>query len=412
MAHAYGSHPALGAQRANVRALDQDVDSALAGWRPTVSVSTGTGRHTNAYALNDGPRISSDRNPADLRVSASQPLLNWTTGPAVDAAEARVRQGRADLLASEQNVLFDAASAYLNVLQYRKLLALHEANERSLARQVAYRSEHFQRRLGTRTELAQAQARHAAAVAQLNRVRTELDSYGSAFLRTIGMPAGQDLGFPNGLPTLPENLEPIIANAAYNMPAVRSAYYGAQAARADAQAAKGRLMPSVSLEASGAWTRNPEATMRSQRDASVQLTLRIPIYQGGAEWAGVRGSKQREIQQQEQLRNSRLQARYDASDAWNKLQAARAEIKAFETAIAANKVAYEGVSEQHAVLGELTLIEVLNAQQELFLSEVSLVQARTQAVLSHLRLLAVQGRLTAEGLGLSVAGHPAADMLQ
>src|SRR5690606_23228646 len=185
---------------------------------------------------------------------------------------------------------------------------------------------------------------------------------------------------------------------------VRSAYHGAQAARADVESAKGKLKPSLSLEAAGAWYREPAETTHRQQDASIHLSLRIPLYEAGVQRAQVRGSTQRAIQQQDQWRNARLQARHDASDAWRKLQAAQAEIEAYTAAIDANNVAFEGVSAEHAGLGELTRSEVLNAEQELFQSEVALSQARTQAVLARLQLLAAQGRLTAQALALPLGG--------
>lgn len=400
MALAYRNHPSLGAQRASLRALEEDVERARAGWHPSVAVQGRTGNHDDAYRLNDKTAANANRTTSEVRLSATQPVLNWTTGPAVEAAQARVRQGRAELLAAEQSVMLDVATAYLNVLQYRELLALHDANERSLARQVEYRREHFRRQLGTRTELAQAQARHAGALAQRNRVTAELASFNSAFLRHAGV-APAELAFPQDLPPLPESLDRIIASAVDDGPAVRSAYHAAQAAQADVESAAGRLKPSVSLDVTGGWASRPEHGMYSRRDASVQLTLSIPIYQG-ADWAQMRSGKERVIQQQALWRNIRHQAGHEATDAWETMRSARAQIMAFSAAIESNKVAYEGVGAEHAALGELTLIEVLNAQQELLLSEVSLVQARTDAALAHLRLLAVQGRLTATGMGLAV----------
>ncbi len=401
MASAYASHPALDAQRANLRALDAEVDGARGGWRPSLSLTGGTGRRIDAYTIDNGPSTSADRAMSDVRIRASQPVLNWTAQPTIQAAQARARQGRADLLGTEQAVLMDVATAYLDVLQYRQLLALNEDNERSLARQVEYRSEYFSQQLGTRTELAQARARHAVAVAQLDRIRGELEAASRAYLRHVGQMPGE-LFFPEHLPPLPDSLERILSDASEQFPAVRSAYDGAQAARADVEIAKGKLKPSVTLEAAGAWARNPTDQFHSQRDASVQLTLSIPLYEAGVQRAQVRSSAQRAIQLQSQWRDSRLQARYDAADAWRLLHAAQAEIEAFNVAIEANKLAYQGVREAHAGLGELTLIEVLNAKQELFQSETSLVRARTEAALSHLRLLAAQGRLTAQGLALPV----------
>lgn len=402
MALAYRNHPALAAQRAQLRALHEDVDRARAGRLPVVSLRTGTGHYEDSHRFREGGgTLHGSRNMSEVRLNASQPVLNWTTDAAIEAAQARERQGHADLLDTEQNVMLEVAKAYLHVLQYRKLLALHDANERSLARQVAYRAEHFQRQLGTRTELAQAQARHAGALAQRDRVRAELASATSAFLRQVGV-APTDLSYPESLPALPDGIDALMDTAMDLAPAVQIAYHGAQAAQADVQLAEGRLKPSVSMDVGGGWTSRPDQNAHSRRDASIQLTLSIPLFHA-ADRAQLRGDKERALREQSLWRDARLNARHQAMEAWQMLQSARDQIKAFKAAIEANKVAYEGVDAEYAALGELTLIEVLNAQQELFLSEVSLVQARTDAALAHLRLLAAQGRLTARGLGLPVA---------
>src|SRR5690606_20831056 len=203
-------------------------------------------------------------------------------------------------------------------------------------------------------------------------------------------------------PALPDGIDALMDTAMDRAPAVQIAYHGAQAAQADAQLAEGRLKPSVSMDVGGGWTSRPDQNAHSRRDASIQLTICIPLFHA-ADRAQLRGDKERALREQSLWRDARLNARHQAMEAWQMLQSARDQIKAFKAAIEANKVAYEGVDAEYAALGELTLIEVLNAQQELFLSEVSLVQARTDAALAHLRLLAAQGRLTARGLGLPVA---------
>lgn len=393
MARALERHPALAAQRAALRALQADAEAARGGWRPQVALNASAGHYASAYALKGGPGGQhGDRNGVDARLTATQPLLDGAIAPMVAAAQARVRQGEADLQAAEQAVLLDVASAYLGVLQARQLLALNQANVRDLARQVEYREAYFQRKLGTRTELAQAQARHAVALAQLNRVQAELDSAGHAFLRQVGAPPGE-LRFPERLPPLPERLDAILDRAEQGRPAVRSAQLATEAARADIDSARGKLKPSLALEASGGWAREPADSLRSQRDASLRLLLRVPLYEGGVLRAQIAGSVERAAQQQARWDDARLQARQDAADAWRRLAAARTEIAAYDAAIAANRVAAQGVRETHDTLGELTLIDVLNAQQELFLSETARVQARTQAALAHLGLLAVMGRL-------------------
>lgn len=403
MTNAFEHHPALAAQHAALRALEHDAEAARGGWRPQVQLNASAGHYSSASELKAPPgTLRSERSSADVRLTATQPLFNGTTGPMVSAAEARVRQGEAELQATEQAVMLDVASAYLNVLQGRQLLVLNQVNERGLARQVEYREEYFERKLGTRTELAQAQARHAVALAQLNRVQVDLESVGHAFLRQVGAPPGE-LHFPDRLPPLPARLDALLDEVEQVRPAVLSARMAMQAARADVDAVRGKLQPSLALEASGGWASAPADGLRGQRDAALRLTLRIPLYEGGVLRAQVAGSSERAAQQQLRWDDARLQARQDAADAWRRLAAARTEVAAYDTAIAANRVAAQGVRELHDTLGELTLIDVLNAQQELFQAETGRVQARTQAALAHLSLLAILGQLRPQGVAMEAA---------
>ena len=405
LASAYQTSPDLAAQRAALRALEEGVNEARAGWRPTLAINTGAARRTNTTTLRQGAAHSSSATPKDLRLVASQPLWNGMTGPAVEAAQARVLQGQAAVLQREQSVLLAGAQAYLEVLQNRELVRLNQTNQRALEQQVEYRREFFERKLGTRTELAQAQARNALALAQLQRAQNLLIISEGAFQRTTGS-APQELSVPNSLPALAPQFETILAAAGQNEPSVRSAYYAVQAARADVDTASGSLKPSAQLDLSHAWSRDPGANLRSQRDALVQVSINIPLYQGGAEWARIRASTERHAQAQAQLDSTRLNVRQEATDAWYRLMSAQAEISAVNAAVSANEVAYEGVRSQYDVLGELSLLEVLNARQELFTSQLTLVQARVQAALSHLQLLAVQGLLSAEHLELAVPVVP------
>lgn len=217
---------------------------------------------------------------------------------------------------TEQRSMLGVARAYLDVVKYRRLLELSEANVRSLAQQVAYRNAHYERKLSTRTELAQTQARQAEAQARQAKIRAELKIAESVFLRDVGsVPGALAPVQENSLPDLPENLEALLAEK-----------------------------------------------------ASVDAPLRQHI-----------------------------------SEIWWRLQAARHEVEAYLTAVEASKVAYEGVSAERDVLGELTLMEVLNAEQEVFQFEVALVHARFEMLFLSLELLEALGRLESDLLGLSQA---------
>lgn len=400
LSQAWVESPDLRERRAAQMELNEQVNQAEAGWRPTLSVSAGTGRNDNRMRFSQGgDTVSQQASPTSVRVSASQPVWNGSVGPRVNAAEARVRQGDSASLQTEQAVLLEAARAYVGVLQARELLRLNETNAHTLAQQVAYREALFARALGTRTELAQAQARHAAARADLTRAQNDLATSVREFERVIGA-TPRELALPPALPPIPSRLDALVEAAERDAPPVRAARHALAAAGYDLEAARGAMLPTIRVEAAYGRVREPSVAYRDQQDMSVQLTVSLPIYQGGAMQAATRASEQRGVQALAQLDRARLAARQAAVVAWNGLQSAQADVAAYTQAVAANDIAYEGMRAQFERLGELTLLDVLDMQRELFNTQVSLVRAQAQRVVSHLEVLAAQGELTARGLGL------------
>lgn len=397
MALAYDASPDLRDQRAAQGALREDANQAEAGWRPTVNVSVGAGRTDNRIQFHEGDRSAQNASPRTVRLAASQPIWNGSTGPRIDAAQTRVRQGSAQLRQREQSVLQASAQAYLGVLRNGELVRLSEVNAERLAQEVTYREALFARELGTRTELAQAQARHATARAELQRARNDLDSSVREFERQIGVPPTA-LILPEVLPPIPASLDVLLGHAEREAPSVLVAEHALAASGYDVQAARGTLLPSVALEAGVTRVSDPIPAYRNQQDGAVQVTVSIPLYQGGGALAATRASEQRSIQARAQLDSARLGARQSAVLAWNGWLSAQADVVAFTEAVAANAVAYQGMREQFDILGELTLLEVLDMQRELFNAQVSLVRAQVQAVQSQLDILAAQGKLTADAL--------------
>lgn len=401
LVHAYRNAPELESQRATVRGLDENVNQALAGWRPTVSLSYGHSRQTQSTRYKTGVDSVDGANPRNARATLSQPLWNGTTGPATAAAERRVLQGRAALLQQEQVVLQNAAQSYFDVLRDLELVTLNTANVATLQNQVDAVRAGFERNLNTLTEVAQAEARLASAVARLDRARDQLDTSRGGFLRATGL-MPENLRFPTDLPAVPAD-QAAAVGAADGAPPVLAARHAVEAAQSDVGAAEGRLLPTLSLE--GARSRGRDVNELTQQSdvRSIGVQLSIPLYQGGADYAGVRERKQQAGRAQADLDVARRQARLIAVQAFNRLASARSDIRSFEAAVRANAIALEGVQAEFQDVGSRTLIEVLNARQELFEARINLLGAQVEEAASRFAVRAATGTLTAQALGLPVA---------
>jgi len=411
LAMAYAGNPTLQAGRLGVGVLDESVAETVAAWRPVIGVSTGPLR-TASHVSAGGQSLSTTLNSRQTVLQLNQRLFDFgQTSNAVKAAEERVMAGRAQLLGNEQNILLTAAQAYMDVLQAEAVLALSRKNAEVLERQLAAAEAGFQRQLSTRTDLAQAQARRANAQANLDVARESLDTARAVYETVIGQPPGA-LAFPARLPPLPASAEEAARRAQSEFPAVLAAERNVAAEQASLDAIKAGLLPTITLQAQSSWASNSAVGIDESRDRRVGLQLSMPLYAGGAQQARIRGSALGVQQRQLELDATRRETRRGVLASWNGLLAARARVASFRASVAANEVAYEGAQAEYQRIGSRTLLDVLNAEQELFTAQVSLAQARRDEVVAAFQVNAAIGGLTARKLDLPVNIHDPAPHLE
>ncbi len=405
----YSSQPALLAERAKLRATDESVPQALAGWRPTVIMS-GNGGWGDGRSQLSGPAIRTDRLLGVAQVQLSQPLYTGgKTQASVNRAKNQVMAERANLINQEQGSFINVVTAYvgdgqtagLGVIQSQQLLALAINNEQVLTKQLQATNDRFRVGEITRTDVAQAEASLASATAQRQQAEGNLQAARGAFQQVIGFYPPPDLVEPQplSLPVKTEQAAKVLA--ANNNPQVVAALFNDAAAKDGIDVAFAQLMPQVSFI--GQANENKNSTLpRSEVNgytAVVQLT--VPVYQGGAEYSAVRQARQTAQQTAQQVDDARRTAVQNAVQAWESYVAAKAAAESTREAIRANEIALEGV-EREAIVGSRTTLDVLNAQQTLLNSRVTLVQNLARLVTASYQVAAAVGRLTARDLHLPV----------
>jgi outer membrane protein len=405
LAQTYRTNPQLSADRARLRALDEGVPRALSNWRPVVTLSAQAGRARDRLRTeNDvGTTVSNDqlRTPEVASLQIQQPLYRGgRTLAETSRAENVVLQGRAQLQSTEQSVLLDAATAYTNLLQDQAVLDLNINNEQVLQRQLDAARDRFQVGEITRTDVSQAEARLSRARADRIQAEGNLTSSRANYLRIVGeLPARLS---PARVPAvIPTTEADALSAAAAENPAVVAARYSERAARDDIDLVSGELLPTVSLQ--GTLSRQHETqTAGLERDVGeITAVLSVPLYQAGSVDARVREAKQTASQRRILVEDTVRRAREDATRTWEALTTARARIQAFQSQIRANEIALEGV-EQEARVGSRTVLDVLDAEQELLDAKVNLVRAQRDEIVSGFQLAAAMGRLTAQNLKLPV----------
>ncbi len=400
LANAYNTNPDLGAARAELRSADELVSQALSGFRPQLGASA-------SYDIVD---LDSSQGGATLDsstvgVTLSQPLYR---GGGLDAnlraSENTVRANRANLITTEQQILYNAVQAYAGVWRDRSVLELAINNEKRLQRQLQATRDRFNVGEVARTDVAQAEARLSAAEASRVEAEGLLANSIATFRRVIAQEP-QNVEQPAKPADLPANEAQAQELAAAN-PNIATAQYTLAAAKDDVDVAFSRLLPQVDLRASASYANEPSSILDWQRDGSIGVQVTVPLYQGGAEYSQVRQNKQIARQRDEQLVSTQRSVAETVTTAWETLQTSTSNIQSRQAQVRANRIALEGV-EQEAQVGSRTVLDVLDAEQELFGSQVELVRAQANEAIAAYALLASVGQLTADRLELPVERYDA-----
>jgi len=399
---AYFNNPALRAERARQRATDEGVSQALAGWRPNVAVSSDAGRTRTSTSPSFGPR---NRDPYGASVSLVQPLFRgFRTVSGTKQAEADVEAGRQNLLTVEQSTLFDAATVYMDVLRDQSVVGLQAKNVAVLTQQLKAEKARFRVGEVTRTDVSQSQARRAGSVSILAQARANLASSRAAYGRVIGT-RPTALKYPPSIRKfLPRTLDRALKIGKAKNPQLLSASFSELSARHGVQVIKGELYPELSLEATYSYRRNPSVTSSRSETASLIGRLNIPLYQAGRVYSRVRQAKQSASQQRLLVLDAERTVIASIIASWEQLQALRAQITSDRAQVEANELALQGVR-QEALVGSRTTLDVLDAEQELLNSNVTLVGSRRNEVVASYQLLSSVGQLTARDLKLRVKSY-------
>lgn len=400
LASAYETNPDLLAQRAVVRQVDETVPQALSGYRPGVGASVGFTQ--NGDDFNDAGQVFTAGG------TITQPIFTGgQTRAAVSAGEASVLAARAGLRSVENSVMVGVVTAYANVLALQRVVELTTNQVKVLSRELQASKDRFEVGDLTRTDVAQSEARLARSQSGLIAAQGTLTLAREAYLRVVGrLPA--DLEPLPPLPVLPGTPGQAVDIADRNNPALISARFSEAAARHTVRQLEGQRLPSIAASAglgyanySGPTGSVPNGDYFTQ---NIGVSAVVPLYQAGAV-----GSQ---IRQAQELRNQRLQqitatsrvVVENTTNSFSNVKTAQATIASAEVGVRANTLALEGVKQENQV-GSRTLLDVLNAEQELLTSQVDLVQAKRDEYVAAYQLLASMGLAEATVLAAPVTPY-------
>src|ERR1700753_125118 len=408
MVRAYQNNPQLNAQRAAVRATDENVPQALSGYRPKVALTASGGyQYTDTLLTAGGTPTAIARTedhgtngPRAAGLTVTQTLYNGNqTANRTRAAESQVSGAREALRVLEQSVLLSAATIYMDYLRDAAIVEVQRSNTRVLEQTLKQTQDRFNVGEVTRTDVAQSEAQLAAGRTQQLTAESQLTTTRSNYRRIIDTePNNLSPGSPVDR-FLPPTLVSAVELSLIENPNVTAAMFGVDVNFLQVKVNEGALLPTVTFTAAA--SQSYESTMTTFRafgDSAVG-SISIPVYQGGAEYSLIHQSKESLSQQRLTLELTRDQTRANTVTAWGQLVAGKAQVASAQAQVTASEIALNGVREE-AKAGQRTTLDVLNAQQALVNARVALVTAQHDRVVASYSVLSAVGRLSPQVLQL------------
>lgn len=417
LTEAYFNNPTLEAARAGQRATDENVQIERSSGLPSVEA---TATATEFFRQSDANRAFSPDRAVIAGLDLGVPIYSGgAVKNGVRAALERVDAGRADLRGTESAIFTQVVAAYMDVLRGQALVSLSLNQVDVLGVNVQATSDRFEIGDLTRTDVAQSQARLALAQGDLRSAQANLIAAREDYIALVG-DAPVDLQPPPPLPGLPDSADMAVDIALENNPDVIAARQRAEAAGYDIEVAGSSRLPRVTVFVGYDYQNflgsSPDRVLdptlpdvplipADQTTAAAQagVSLRIPLFQGGRPAALQRQATARATAALEQVIAAERDVIAQVRSAYSSWQASLAIIESSQTAVSAAELSLEGVRAENSI-GNRTILDVLNAEQELLQSRVQLVTARRNAYVAGFSLLAAMGRAEARDLGLGDEG--------
>ncbi len=405
---AYRTNPTLQAARAQQRATDENVPIEKSAGRPN---ATGSAQYVE-FVKQSSTSFTAPRRAITAGVDLGVPIYSGgAVKNAVKAAETRVEAGQADLRGTESAIFTQVVAAYMDVIRGEALVGLSANQVEVLTVNTQATSDRFEIGDLTRTDVAQSQARLALAQGDYRSAQANLINARETYIQLTGM-APDDLQPPPPLPNLPASAELAVDVALDNNPDLIAARERAEASRYDIDVAGAGRLPKVSIFTGGDYN-NYLGTISSptpgtsfpQTSTAVQagVGVSIPLFQGGRPAALQRQAQARSAAARENVIAAERDVIAQVRSAYSSWLAATQIIASNQTAVDAAALSLEGVRAENTV-GNRTILDILNAEQELVNARAQLITARRNAYVAGFSLLAAMGKAEARDLGLQDDG--------
>ena len=400
---AYETNPTLLAARRSLSITNEGIPQAYAKWMPSLTLST-TGSKSWKETIEGGEPSDKDQSLSKSgTLSLSQNLYrggrNFTE---LSRARTSVSSQRATLSDTEQTVLLEAATAFMNVLRDAEIVNLRKQNIDLLQQRLQATKVQFDLRRRTAADLAQATSRLAEGNAELASAESARQTSLANFEKTIGVKPFDELDTPEFGIDLPKLRKDALLVAEKKHPTILQAKLAVKLATDDLELKEGVRLPTLSFSSSYGdsleKTRGapPESDTRTLTSS---LTLSIPLYQSGSEISEIRSAKKFVYQRRDELNEKIRSVRHSTVSAWEDLHSNKKRISSLLAQSDAAGIAQKNIALELGV-GRRTVQELLDADKEVLTAKISLAGAKRDIIVSAYTLLGAIGKLNSETLKL------------
>ena len=401
----YQNNPTLLGARAQQRAVDESVPIARADGLPSLNA---TAQYTE-FLKQSSNSFTAPARAAGANLDLAVPIYSGgAVKNGVRAAKTRVEAGQADLRGTEAAVFSQAVGAYMDVIRDQAIVGLSRSNNRVLEVNLKAASDRFEIGDLTRTDVAQSNSRLALARGDYRTAQANLIASRERYIQIVGKPP-VDLQPPPPLPGFPASVEEAEDVALADNPDLLAARERSKAAGYDIDIASAGRLPKLSVFTGTAYTNYLNtlggsggggfAFAQTSTTAQAGVRATVPIFQGGRPAAQERRAQAQAAATFENEIAVERDVIAQVRSAWSSYQAATSIIATNQTAVDASSLSLEGVRAENTV-GNRTILDILDAEQELLRAQVQLVTARRNAYVAGFTLLAAMGRAEAGKLGL------------
>lgn len=406
IADAYRANPELEAQRAQLRAQDEQVIQAAAPYRLSLSLdSTINYREQQERAF-----LTNEFEPTKLKslgasLSASQILFNGgRTAAQVSSAEAGVLAARERLREVENLILLEVVDSYVSIRRDAEIVNIQSRSVDSYTRQVTQAEARERGGDLTRTDIAQARAQLEIVRSQLAQARANLQASRARFTSVVGR-VPNTLGVEPPLPGLPPSLEMAFETAENESPSLWQALMNERSAKAQVAAARAERAPVVSLNGSYGYNNLSNYRINDMgRNIVGSATVSIPILSRGIIGSQIRAATANQQQQEFLVEATRRSVQTNVQNSWNQAVVARDQLASGEIAVTAAQEALDGVRRGFGE-GFRSNFEVIDSEQRLLNAQLLVANSRYSRYASQARLLAVLGQLQATMVDQAIVAY-------